>query len=89
MFIRHRVRDFDAWKAVFDEEENRAFRRGQGVIGHSLHRDADDPNAVIVAFRVSDIAQARQLSASDGLRERMTRAGVEGRPEIWFAEDVE
>ena len=87
MFVKHRVADFAAWKPVFDDHE--AARRQSGVTAHSLHRDADDPNVVIIAFRVNDIARAREFASSDELREAMQRAGVQGQPEFWFAEDVE
>ncbi len=87
MFIKHRVSDFDAWKPIFDEHE--ATRRETSVTGHSVHRDVDDPNVVIIAFRVTDLTRARAFAESDDLRQIMQRAGVEGPPEIWFAEDVE
>ena len=87
MFIKHRVADFDAWKPAFDEHE--ATRRETSVTGHSVHRDVDDPNVVIIAFRVADLARARAFAESDDLRDIMQKAGVEGPPEITFAEDVE
>lgn len=87
MFIRHRVADYARWKTVFDEHE--AFRRENGHTGHSLHRDADDPHVIILAFRVTDLNRAKEFASSDNLRSAMERAGVQGPPEIWFAEDVE
>ena len=35
------------------------------------------------------IARAKEFTSSDELREAMQRAGVQGPPEFWFAEDVE
>ncbi len=87
MFIKHRVADYAKWKPAFDEHE--ATRREYGATGHSLHRDADDPNVIIIAFRVSDLNRAREFAASDELRSAMEQAGVLGPPEIWFADDVE
>ncbi len=87
MFIRHRVADFAKWKQAFDEHETS--RRQSGFTAHSLHREADDPNVVIIAFRVTDINRAKEFATSDDLRSTMERAGVQGPPEIWFAEDVE
>jgi class 3 adenylate cyclase len=87
MFVRLRVADFEKWKAAFDEFE--PARRQATVTGHSVHRDADDPSVVIVAFRVQDLARARQFAASQDLRDAMQRAGVQGQPEFRFAEDVE
>jgi quinol monooxygenase YgiN len=87
MFIKHRVADFAKWKPVFDDHEGT--RRESGVTAHSVHRDADDPNVVIIAFRVGSIARAREFVASPDLEAAMERAGVVGPPEIWFTEDIE
>ena len=87
MFVKHRVADYTAWKRVFDEHE--PMRRAAGLTGHSLHRGNDDPSVVILAFRASDLRKAKQFAASDDLKDVMARAGVEGPPEIWFAEDGE
>jgi len=87
MFMKHRVADYAKWKPVFDEHETT--RRAGGVTAHSLHRQADDPNVVIVALRVSDLNKAKQFAGSDELKAAMARAGVQGAPEIWFADDIE
>ena len=87
MFIKHTVADYARWKPVFDEHE--ATRTANGFTGHSLHRDADDPNLIIIAFRVDDLNRAKEFAVSEELRSAMERAGVQGPPEIWFADDVE
>ena len=87
MFMRLRVADYARWKPIFDERE--ATRREYGITSHSVHRDADDPNTIIIAFRVTDLNRAREYASSDALRSAMERAGVQGPPEIWFAEDIE
>ncbi len=87
MFIKLRVADFAKWKAVFDEREGT--RRAAGFTAHGVHRDADDPNVVIIAFRVRDVAGAKAYAGSEDLRAAMERAGAQGPPEIWFAEEVE
>lgn len=87
MFIRHHVADFAKWKAAFDEHETA--RRGAGITAHSLYREADDPNVVIISFTVSDLNRAKEFAGSRDLRSVMERAGVQGPPDIWFAESVE
>jgi hypothetical protein len=87
MFVRHHVRDFATWKPIFDEHEPK--RREHGLTGHSLHRGKDDPNDIIIAFRAADLKRATDFASSEDLRATMERAGVEGQPEIWFAEDFE
>ncbi len=87
MFLRFRVADYAKWKPVFDEREGA--RRESGFTAHGLHRDADEPNVIILAFRVRDLGRAREYAASDALRSAMEQAGVQGSPEFWFAEDIE
>ena len=87
VFVRHRVADYETWKPIFDDHEGE--RRDAGVIGHSLHRDAADPNVLVIALRVNDIARAREFALSADLRETMMRAGVQDAPEFWFTEDIE
>ena len=87
MFVKLRVADFAAWKPVFDELE--PTRRRAGFTAHRLHRDAEDPNVIIIALRASSLPRAQEYAQSDSLRDAMTRAGVEGQPEFWFTEDVE
>ena len=87
MFIKHTVADYAKWKPVFDEHE--AMRRANGFTAHSLHRDTDNPNVIIIAFRVTDLNRAKEFAGSEELRSAMEQAGVQGPPEIWFADDVE
>jgi hypothetical protein len=87
MFIRHRVADYARWKAAVDEHQ--ATRVKAGFTGHSLHRDALDPNVIIIALRSTDVTRAQQFAASADLRAAMEQAGVQGQPEIWFGEDLE
>ena len=87
MFIKHRVADYARWKPVFDEHESA--RRGATLTSHSLHRDVNDPNVVIIAFRATNLERAQEFAGSDELRSTMQEAGVMGPPEIWLADDIE
>jgi heme-degrading monooxygenase HmoA len=87
LLIRHRIADYLAWKAVFDEHE--PARRANGSQGGWLFRDADDPDEVLLLLKWDDLERARLFADSDDLRETMTRAGVMDRPDIWFLDDVE
>jgi hypothetical protein len=86
IFIRHRVADFDVWKAAFDEHG--AARRDHGLVDTGLLRDEDDANMVTVLLSTDDTARAREFFASDSLRETMSRAGVVSQPELWIANDA-
>jgi hypothetical protein len=86
IIIRHRVADFDVWKAAFDEHGT--VRRDYGLVDTGLLRDEDDANMVTILLSTDDTARAREFLASDSLRETMQGAGVESQPDVWFANDA-
>ena len=86
VFIRHRVADFDTWKAAFDEHGS--VRRDHGLVDTSLLRDEDDANMVTIVLSTDDTARAREFLASDNLRETMDGAGVTSQPELWIANEA-
>jgi hypothetical protein len=86
VFVRHRVADYDVWKAAFDEHGS--VRREYGLVDNGLLRDEDDANMVTIQFDTDDSARAREFLASDNLRETMEGAGVVSEPEVWIANDA-
>jgi hypothetical protein len=86
VFIRHRVADFDLWKAAFDKHG--AARREHGLTDTSLLRDVQDANMVTVVLTTEDVGRARKFFASDSLREAMSGAGVASKPDMWIANDA-
>jgi hypothetical protein len=49
-----------------------------------LWHNVDDPNEIFLLFEASDVAKAKDFGASPDLKERMTAAGVIGRPDMFF-----
>jgi hypothetical protein len=86
VFIRHRVADYDAWKAAFDGHGS--VRRDYGLVDNGLLRDEDDANMVTIQMDTDDTARAREFLSSDSLRETMEGAGVVSQPEVWIANDA-
>ena len=76
LVVHHRVRDFDAWKPVFDEHES--IRRGHGELGHRLYATVGDRNGVVVHNNSPSEEAARAFMADPSLPEAMQRGGVEG-----------
>lgn len=87
MFVRHKVSDYGNWKRVYDEFAS--VRKEKGVTGASVHRDANDPNTIIVTHQFNDMNAATGFANSEELKSAMANAGVSGPPEIWFGEDIE
>ena len=70
----YRVRDFDAFKAVFDEFQ--PVRSEYGVTGHRVLRDVGDPAKVVVMITFPSVAAARGFAAESRRAEALARAGV-------------
>jgi hypothetical protein len=87
LIVRHRVANFEAWKRVFDDLTET--RRRHGWTGHTVVRDATDPNVVTIINHVRDLAGAKAYGGSAALREAMARGGVQGAPEVFFCEEHE
>ena len=85
--VRHKVKDFAKWKAIFDEHGKK--RKAGGSKGGRLFHNAKDPNEVVILFEWEDLGKARQFAGSEDLRQAMVRAGVEGKPDLYFLEEVE
>jgi hypothetical protein len=88
VLVTHRVKDFDAWLKVFDNEGT-ANRSGQGLIDVLIARGIDDPNLVQVVFDIKDMVKAKASIFSEEKKKIMSEAGVEGVPRIEFYSTAE
>jgi heme-degrading monooxygenase HmoA len=86
LIIRHKVKDYPKWKSMFDEHG--AKRKAAGSKGGRLFRNEKDPNEVVILFEWEDLSRARQFAESEDLRQTMERAGVVGKPELYFLEEI-
>ena len=84
--IRHRVRDYAAWRKVYDEVE--PLRAQYGCIAQRVMRLPNDGNELFVAHEFSSAEQAGSFAHDPALRGAMDRAGVEGAPRIEIFTDV-
>jgi hypothetical protein len=83
LIIHHPVRDYAAWRPVYDAHE--AARTAAGLTNGRVFRSTEDPNDILILHDTAD-RRAEEFGRSDDLREAMRRAGVVGQPEIRFAE---
>ena len=87
LVVHHSVRDYDAWKPVFDEHEE--VRRSHGEVEHRIYRDMQDRNRVVVHNDFPSEEAARGFLEDPSLKEAMSRAGVEGEPGVAVIERAE
>jgi quinol monooxygenase YgiN len=82
MLIQHTVKDFAAWKKVFDS--NKDLRTSSGELSAQVYRDASDPNKVTTINKFNSLANAQKFAHSPELKAAMEKAGVVGAPAINF-----
>ena len=76
----HPVRDYAAWRKVFDAAA--PMQKAMGIIGVEVFQDPKDPNKVIVVDRYPDMATLEKYLANPDLKEAMTKAGVTSPPTV-------
>lgn len=86
MVIRHKVKDYDAWKVGFDNAIG--IRKAGGEKSFRIFQLVDDRNDVVALFEWDSLDNARKFSGSAELREAMEKAGVSEEPKVNFLEEV-
>ncbi len=87
VIVQHRVADYDRWIAVFSEHE--AVRRQHGATGHSVNREAGDPNTIVIVNDFATLDGARAFSQDPSLPAAMARGGVDGPPQVWIVDEAD
>ncbi len=82
ILIRHTVKDFAEWKRGYDAHLPK--RAAAGLKEKHLLRGADNPNEIFTLFEVQDLTRAKAFAESAETREIMQKAGVIGRPDVYF-----
>ena len=85
LLIKHKVEDFDKWKAAFDAHA--PAREKAEIKALYVLREVSDPNNVFVFCEAKDLAKANALSSSPDMKEIAKKAGVIGQPERYFLRD--
>jgi quinol monooxygenase YgiN len=85
--VRHRVADYDTWKAGYDEHG--AVRKEFGCTGDQVLRDASDPNSILVLTSWPSAADAQAFTTDPRLPEVMQKAGVISEPRIEIYEETD
>ena len=82
ILVRHKVEDFDRWKAAFDGQ---APARGEaGSKGGYVFRNADDPNEVVALLEWDERERVEQFILSEDMQQTMLNSGVTELPSIYY-----
>jgi hypothetical protein len=66
LLVRHRVSDFDLWKAVFDGHA--AAQRAAGITVTHVMRNVEDAGEVVLLFDAEDVERAKAFVFSPQAR---------------------
>jgi len=83
MFVRHKVKDYAAWRKGYDAFEPQRIKLG--ARGHAVYREVTDGNDVTAWHDFDNLEAANAFAASSELKQAMQGAGVVGAPTIWLA----
>ena len=86
VIARYLVKDFDRFKAEFDEVAPQLPERGFSRTW--LDRNVDNPNEIVVMHECDDLDRARAFLESDEYHECIHRAGIVGEPSVTFLEEL-
>lgn len=82
VMVKHKVKDWDAWKKVFDDHKQA--RTDAGITDRVVGHDVADNHNVTIVLAVSDVEKAKAFFNSDDLKNRMKDGGVEGKPDFFW-----
>ena len=84
LFVRHRVADYAKWRKVYNDFDTE--RRGMGVNSYGVYKLDGNPNDVTIYHEFANMETAKAFAGNPKLKETMQAAGVQGAPDIWFAD---
>jgi len=82
MLIRHKVKNFTAWKEGFDAHAPK--RAAAGLTDNQVLRSVHAPNEVVVLLEAQDLDRAQAFAESADLHETMQSFGVIDKPDVYF-----
>jgi heme-degrading monooxygenase HmoA len=87
LVIRHRVRDYGQWRALFDEDAD--VRQAHGSQSERVFHGVADADEVLVYLEWDDAERAQLFARSVDLRDAMVYSGVVDHPDIWILKEVD
>ena len=82
-FVRHTVADYDQWRQTFDD-----FHDSRNLEKPTVFRGAENPLEITVVGTFDSLDEAQSFLNGTEVRDSMATAGVEGVPQIWFADEA-
>jgi uncharacterized protein with GYD domain len=78
LWVRHQVKDYATWRAVFDADA--ADRKKMGLHNGTIMHVQGDPNDLVIIFEVDDAEKMMAFMDESRARATAEKAGVIGEP---------
>ena len=83
--VMHEVKDYDAWKPVFDGHIEA--RKQAGILGEGVMRGVPNDKLVVIYLPATDAEKVKAMFDSKELKDKMKEAGVKGKPTFLLFKD--
>lgn len=80
------VKDYKKFKNEFDGAQD--LLRKWGFTRSYINRNVDDPKHLIIVHECSDLKKAREFYKSADFKQCIAKAGITGKPEVTFMEEL-
>jgi heme-degrading monooxygenase HmoA len=85
LIIKHKVKDYNVWKKVFDGFIDT--RKAGGEKSYQILHPENEADNLLAIFEWDNLENARKFTSSSELKEVMGSAGVVEQPEVYFLEE--
>jgi quinol monooxygenase YgiN len=83
--VIHDVKDFDAWKPVFDSDIEA--RKQAGITGEGVMRSVDNDKQVVIYLPATDAEKVKAMLDAKETKDKMKEGGVKGKPTVLIFKD--
>jgi quinol monooxygenase YgiN len=83
--VIHEVKDYDAWKPVFDSDVEA--RKQAGIVGEGVMRGVDNDKLLMIYMPATDAEKVKAMTESKELKAKMKEGGVKGKPTVLIFKD--
>lgn len=84
--VIHEVKDYDAWKPVFDSHIEA--RKQAGILGEGVMRGVANDKQVVIYLPASDAEKVKAMLDAKDTKDKMKEGGVKGKPTILIFKDA-
>lgn len=86
LYVKHKVKNFGKQSIVLNS--HKYVQKDYGLVDLQLFRDKNDPNDIIVIFRIENMKKARAFVSAPIAEDAKDESCVMGEPECLFLDKV-